>query len=162
MYSYVFTVYDCSNCMHVGPCQSFRKRSYEPGSPCSVFSCFFLFSTVFLHFTKQIKWWWWWYLAVFVSESVTTSNTNELLPATTGLFIYCTYDLLLCNHFTVQSVSKITVYNINAWYFWKCYFHLQVGHWKRNSQLNFVLSHICMAHRNKNWSNLMPNIIIQA
>ena len=59
--SYVFTVYDCSNCTHVDQCKGFRKRSYEPGSPCSVFSCF-LFSTVFLHFTEQIKWWWWWWL----------------------------------------------------------------------------------------------------
>ena len=59
VYSYVFTVYDCSNCTHVGPCKGFRKRSYEPGSPCSVFSCFF--PTVFLHFTEQIKWWWWWW-----------------------------------------------------------------------------------------------------
>jgi len=32
---------------------------YEPGLPCSVFSCF-LFSTVFLQFTEQMKWWWWW------------------------------------------------------------------------------------------------------
>jgi len=31
----VYVSYDCLNCMHVGPCKGFRKRSYEPGSPFS-------------------------------------------------------------------------------------------------------------------------------
>ena len=42
--SYVFTVYDCSNCTHVGPCKGF-----------ALFSILLFFSTVFLDFIEQIR-----------------------------------------------------------------------------------------------------------
>ena len=40
MFLCVFLRFHCIRLLKLYACKGFHKRSYEPGSPCSVFSCF--------------------------------------------------------------------------------------------------------------------------